>query len=217
MMNKIIFNGGQIFYPSKVVAVGRNYSEHIKEMSSEKTKDPVLFLKPNSALCDLSQPLSIPANMGAVHHEIELAVCVGKNCKNIPPADASAYIAGYGVALDLTLRDIQSEAKKKGLPWAVAKGFDNSCPLSKFYEKSFKDVQNLEISLIKNGQKIQQGNTNQMIFNIGELISYISGIFALERGDIILTGTPAGVGPLEIGDNIICEITGIDSIKTSVL
>lgn len=215
-MNKITFDDGREFFPSKIVAVGRNYSDHIKEMHSEKTKDPVLFLKPNSALCNLEEPLSIPDNMGEVHHEIELAVCIGMDCKNIPPDQAAAYIAGYGIALDLTLRDIQAHAKKKGLPWAVAKGFDNSCPVSKFYVKEISRAQNLSLSLIKNGQQKQSGNTNQMIFKIDELISYISGIFSLESGDIILTGTPAGVGPLNRGDIILTEIEGITSIETSV-
>lgn len=215
-MNKITFDDGREFFPSKIVAVGRNYSDHIKEMHSEKTKDPVLFLKPNSALCNLEEPLSIPDNMGEVHHEIELAVCIGKDCKNMPPNQAAAYIAGYGIALDLTLRDVQAHAKKKGLPWAVAKGFDNSCPVSKFYVKEISGAQNLSLSLIKNGQQKQSGNTNQMIFKIDELISYISGIFSLESGDIILTGTPAGVGPLNHGDIILTEIEGITSIETRV-
>jgi len=215
-MNKILFEDGREFNPSKIVAVGRNYSEHIKEMHSEKTKDPVLFLKPNSAICDLSKPFSIPKNMGEVHHEIELAVCIGKDCKNISAEQAAESIAGFGIALDLTLRDIQSHAKKKGLPWAVAKGFDNSCPISKFYTKNINDAQSLNISLIKNGRQMQTGNTKQMIFKIDALISYISSIFSLETGDVILTGTPAGVGPLGSGDILTCEIESIATIQTQV-
>jgi acylpyruvate hydrolase len=213
-MNKIIFKDGREFNPSKIVAVGRNYSEHIKEMHSEKTPEPVLFLKPNTALCNLEQPLLIPQNMGEVHHEIELAICIERDCKKITPDQASDYIAGYGVALDLTLRDVQAQAKKKGLPWAVAKGFDNSCPVSKFYKKEIKEAQNLSISLHKNGQQMQSGNTGQMIFKIDQLVSYISTIFSLLSGDIILTGTPAGVGPLYRGDVILSEIEGITSIET---
>ena len=216
-MIKILFDDGRTFSPSKIIAVGRNYSEHIKEMHSEKTQQPVLFLKPNSALCDLDKPLTIPENFGDVHHEIELAICIGKDGKNIKKHKVADYIAGYGIALDLTLRDIQSQAKKKGLPWAVAKGFDNSCPVSKFYVKQINDAQNLNISLFKNGHQIQTGNTNQMIFKIDELISYISGVFSLMAGDIILTGTPAGVGPLISGDILLCEIEGIAQIETKVI
>ncbi|KAA3609790.1 MAG: fumarylacetoacetate hydrolase family protein [Calditrichaeota bacterium] len=216
-MNKILFDDGREFNPSKIVAVGRNYSEHIKEMHSEKTKQPVLFLKPNSALCNLEAPLSIPQNMGEVHHEIELALSISEDCSNISENEAMRFIAGYGIALDLTLRDIQSEAKKKGLPWAVAKGFDNSCPISKFVALEVSDAQNLEISLIKNGTQMQRGNTNQMIFKVAELISYISSIFSLKQGDIVLTGTPAGVGPLQSGDILQCQIEKIGSLKTKVL
>jgi len=130
-MNKIFFEDGRNFTPSKIIAVGRNYSDHIKEMHSEKTSEPVLFIKPNSALCDLSKPLIIPCGFGLVHHEIELAICIGKTGKNISKNQVYDHIAGYAVALDLTLRDVQAQAKKRGLPWAVAKGFDSSCPISK--------------------------------------------------------------------------------------
>ena len=216
MINKLFFNDGREFTPSKIVCVGRNYSEHIIEMQSEKTEEPVLFLKPNSALCNLAAPLLIPENMGDVHHEIELAICIGKTGNNISVDRVEDYIAGYGIALDLTLRDIQSIAKKKGLPWAVAKGFDYSCPVSQFFPKNIKDAQNLKISLMKNNNLMQSGNTNQMIFKIDQLISYISGIFSLESGDIILTGTPAGVGPLNNGDMLTCHLEGIATVKTEV-
>ncbi len=215
-MNRILFEDGREYFPSKIVAVGRNYSKHIKEMHSEKTRDPILFLKPNSALCDLDQPLKVPQTFGEVHHEIELAVCIGRDCINITPEKAAHFIAGYGIALDLTLRDMQFQAKKRGLPWAVAKGFDNSCPVSKFCIKEITETQNLNISLVKNGQLMQTGNTNEMIFKIDKLISYISGIFSLMSGDIVLTGTPAGVGPLKSGDIIISEIEGIASVETVV-
>ena len=148
MSINIVFSDGKEFSPTKIVAVGRNYSDHIKEMKSEKTSEPVLFIKPTTALCDISRPLQIPANFGEVHHEIELAVCISRLCKNILPGQAEEYIAGFGLALDLTLRDIQAEAKKKGLPWAVAKGFDGSCPVSVFRTLPLSGVENLDLTLL---------------------------------------------------------------------
>jgi len=215
-MTDIHFDDGSSLTPSKIIGVGRNYSEHIKEMKSEKPDDPVLFIKPATSLCSFYKPIVIPENMGEVHHEIELAVAIGKKCKNISGEKAAEYIAGFGIALDLTLRDVQSVAKKKGLPWAVAKGFDNSCPVSTFYKKTITDVKNLDILLFVNGQLRQSGNLNQMIFSIEELVSYISGIFTLLPGDIILTGTPSGVGPIIKGDTLKGEISGLVYVETSV-
>ncbi|MGD9898834.1 MAG: fumarylacetoacetate hydrolase family protein [Calditrichaceae bacterium] len=217
-MRNITFKSGQIYNPTKIIGVGRNYSEHIKEMQSEKTADPVLFIKPVSALCDIMSPLLLPKNYGSVHHEIELAVCVGKSGSNIRIGDALDFIAGYGLALDLTLRDLQAEAKKAGLPWAVAKGFDNSCPVSVFVPAAdVADVNNLNLMLKVNGEVRQKGNTGQMLFKLDVLIASISRFFRLEKGDIILTGTPSGVGPLHEGDKIEATIDQIASIRTSVL
>lgn len=213
---KIKIDDGTLFEPTKIVAVGRNYSEHIKEMHSEKTKDPVLFLKPTTALCEITKPLKIPSHLGQVHHEIELAVCISELCKNVTAHKASDYIAAYGLALDLTLRDIQAEAKKKGLPWAVAKGFDGSCPISVFKKMDMEQAGHLDLSLKVNNQLKQSGNTGQMIFSIAELISYISGIFTLLPGDIILTGTPSGVGPLTAGDKIEAKVDEIAEVVTMV-
>lgn len=216
MKTNILFEDSSIKEPTKIVAVGRNYHEHIKEMHSEKTESPVLFVKPTTALCDINQPLKIPENMGMVHHEIELAICISDLCRNVSPEQVPDFIAGYGLALDLTLRDIQAEAKKKGLPWAVAKGFDGSCPVTAFKKRNLKQVQNLDLSLKLNGVQKQSGNTARMIFSIPELISYISGIFTLLPGDIILTGTPSGVGPLNSGDRIEAEIEDLISAQTTV-
>ncbi|MCB0282836.1 MAG: fumarylacetoacetate hydrolase family protein [Calditrichaeota bacterium] len=216
MKISIQFEDGSFKEPTKIVAVGRNYHEHIKEMHSEKTESPVLFIKPTTALCDINQTLKIPENMGLVHHEIELAICISDLCRNVSAEQVPGFIAGYGLALDLTLRDVQAEAKKKGLPWAVAKGFDGSCPVSVFKKKGLQQVQNLDLSLKLNGIQKQSGNTSQMIFSIPELISYISGIYTLLPGDIILTGTPSGVGPLNAGDSIEAEIKNLVSVKTIV-
>ncbi len=217
-MKQITFNTGQLFTPSKIVGVGQNYPKHIKEMKSKKAKEPVIFLKPNSALHEINTPIPIPNGLGSVHHEIELAVCIGRRSNRIDEDEALNYIAGYGLALDLTLRDLQSEAKKRGLPWALAKGFDYSCPVSHFVSKdSIPDVHNLNLKLEINGDVRQQGNTSEMIFNIPFLVSYISLFYTLVEGDIILTGTPSGVGPLRENDVIKASIDGISSVETTVI
>ena len=147
-MNEIIFNNGLKYRPSKIICVGRNYAKHIEEMKSLPTKDPVLFLKPNSSLHPFDAPLPVPAHFGSVHHEIELAVCISKTCSSVSAHQAAASIAGYAVALDLTLRDLQSDAKKAGLPWAIAKGFDNACPISPFTKAdTVSDAGNLNLLL----------------------------------------------------------------------
>ncbi len=216
-MYSIRFNNGKTLTPSKIVCVGRNYAKHIEEMKSSRTKDPVLFLKPNSALCDAGKPLQIPTQHGAVHHEIELAICIGKGGQNISRERVPEHIAGFGLALDLTLRDMQSVAKEKGLPWAVTKGFDGACPVSEFVPaEQVTNAQELDLELKLNGTLRQKGNTRQMIFTIPALISYISRFFTLEEGDLILTGTPAGVGPLTSGDRIEAAIEGVAKTETVV-
>lgn len=215
-MHKIYFENGDSFTPSKIIGVGRNYVAHIKEMESERTKEPVLFLKPNSAICNLEQTLSIPTHLGSVHHEVELAIAIKKEATKISTQQVSSHIAGYAIGLDLTLRDIQSKAKQKGLPWALAKGFNASCPLSKFVETDLELVQNTTIQLSKNGNVMQDSNTRFMIFDIKTLISHISHYFTLLPGDVILTGTPAGVGPLSAGDTLQAHIDHVGTYKTDV-
>ena len=151
-MKQITFTNGKIYTPSKIIGVGRNYAEHIKEMKAKPTKEPVLFLKPNSAIHEITAPIPIPSEFGSVHYEIELAVCIGHRCSHVSESEAFNHVAGYGLALDLTLRDEQAKAKKQGLPWAVAKGFDNSCPLSVFKPKNeITDPQNLNLLLATQG------------------------------------------------------------------
>ncbi len=215
-MNSVVFSDGRVFTPSKIIAIGRNYSEHIREMKSRRTEEPVLFLKPNSALCDVSAPLTLLQGRGAIHHEIELALCFSRRGAQIPANEALDYIAGYGLALDLTLRDMQSKAKEAGLPWAVAKGFDHACPVSAFvYKESVSDVNNLELILKVNGQVRQQGNSSQMLFKLPEIIAYASTFFTFEEGDLLLTGTPSGVGALEAGDEIEASIEQVAHVKTT--
>ena len=217
-MKQIVFTDGTTYTPSKIICVGRNYAKHIEEMKSSRTKDPVLFLKPNTALHSLKVPIPVPKSFGSVHHEIELAVCISKTCSNISAQEAESCVAGYAVALDLTLRDVQSEAKNGGLPWAVAKGFDNACPISSFTPAHLvKDVNNLELMLKINGETRQNGSTAHMLFKIPDLISFASKFFTFEEGDILLTGTPAGVGPLVAGDKIEAQISSIGKFTTTCI
>jgi len=213
------WQGALLDYPvSKVVCVGSNYAKHIQEMGSAVPDEPVLFIKPETALCDIRQPLALPQGLGSVHHEVELAVLIGATLRQASEAHVQKAIAGYGIALDLTLRDVQGKMKKAGQPWEKAKGFDNSCPISGFIPTAdFKaDPQNTSLSLKVNGDIRQQGNTADMIHKILPLIAYMSCYFTLKPGDVILTGTPEGVGPLNSGDELDIEFNG-QSVKTRVL
>ncbi|HAX2910367.1 TPA: fumarylacetoacetate hydrolase family protein [Escherichia coli] len=194
------WQGALLDYPvSKVVCVGSNYAKHIKEMGSAVPEEPVLFIKPETALCDLRQPLAIPSDFGSVHHEVELAVLIG-------------------ATLDLTLRDVQGKMKKAGQPWEKAKAFDNSCPLSGFIPAAefTGDPQNTTLGLSVNGEQRQQGTTADMIHKIVPLIAYMSKFFTLKAGDVVLTGTPDGVGPLQSGDELTVTFDG-HSLTTRVL
>lgn len=213
------WHGALLDFPvSKVVCVGSNYAKHIQEMGSATPEEPVLFLKPETALCDLRQPLALPQGLCEVHHEVELAVLIGATLKQATPEHVGKAIAGYGVALDLTLRDLQSKMKKAGQPWEKAKAFDNSCPVSGFIPAAEfqSDPQNTPLSLIVNGETRQNGTTADMIHKILPLIAYMSRFFTLRAGDVILTGTPEGVGPLASGDELEVRFNG-ESLATRVL
>ena len=193
----------------KILCLGRNYQEHAKEMNAEVPAAPVIFLKPPSAIIRNGEDIIRPAISKELHHEVELVLLIGKSGKNILPAEAAAYILGYGIGLDMTLRDIQSEAKKKGLPWAVAKGFDTSAPVSEFIPAAdIKDPHDIRISCRVNGIQRQMTSVKNMIFSIDHIISYTSSIFSLEVGDLIFTGTPEGVGEVTSGDTIEAELIG---------
>ena len=208
---------GQHFSIGKILCIGRNYSEHIKELGNATPEAPVIFIKPASSVIGEGEAIVIPSYSHDCHHEAELALLIGRKGKDIPEDRAMEYIAGYGVGIDLTLRDIQGELKKKGLPWEIAKGFDTSCPLSAFVEASkVTDPQNLQIRLTVNGEIRQDGNTSMMIHRIPAIISHMSGNFTLEPGDVILTGTPAGVSRIVAGDNLVAEIPGVATLRVSV-
>ena len=204
--------------PSKIICLGRNYAEHAKELGHEVPKEPVIFLKPPSALIGPNQTIILPKKSKEVHHEVELAVIVGKRGKDIPRERAMDYVLGYTIFMDITARDLQSEAKKKGLPWTVAKGFDTFAPIGpRIVPKEELDPSDLEIGLRVNGEVRQLSRTSKMIFKIPEIIEYISSIMTLEKGDIIATGTPEGVGPLRHGDIVEAWIEGIGVLKENVL
>jgi 5-carboxymethyl-2-hydroxymuconate isomerase len=205
-------------YPiGKVLCIGRNYSEHIKELGNAPPDAPVIFIKPATSVIGEGEAIVIPPYSRDCHYEVELALLIGRRGKGIPVEQAMGFIAGYGVGIDLTLRDVQGELKKKGLPWEIAKGFDTSCPLSAFVEaSSVADPQSLRIRLAVNGEIRQDGDTSMMIHRIPDIVSYMSGRFTLEPGDVILTGTPAGVGPIVSGDRLAAEIPGVATLRVSV-
>jgi 2-keto-4-pentenoate hydratase/2-oxohepta-3-ene-1,7-dioic acid hydratase in catechol pathway len=187
----------------KILCLGRNYRAHAEEMGSDIPVTPVVFLKPPTALIDEDDQICLPRFSNDIHHEIEMVVLIGITGKDIPRAEAMDYVSGYGVGLDLTARDVQSAAKKNGLPWAVAKGFDGSAPVSRFIRPAHvPDPHALDLTLKVNGIVRQHANTSLMIFRIDEVISYLSTIFTLSAGDLIFTGTPEGVGRLVVGDRL---------------
>jgi 2-keto-4-pentenoate hydratase/2-oxohepta-3-ene-1,7-dioic acid hydratase in catechol pathway len=189
----------------KLICVGRNYVDHIHELNNEQPDDPVIFLKPETALPLRHEPFFYPDFSKDVHHEVEVLVKISRVGKNIDQKFAHKYYDEIGVGIDFTARDVQSKLKAKGLPWELAKAFNGSAPVSNFIPKTeFPDLQNLNFRLDVNGQTRQQGNTSLMLFKIDYLISFVSRYFLLQQGDILFTGTPKGVGPVQVGDTLTC-------------
>jgi acylpyruvate hydrolase len=188
----------------KIICIGRNYSEHAKELGNEAPKEPLFFLKPDSAILPKRVPFYIPEFTNDLHFEIELLVKINKVGKHIEERFADTYYDKIGLGIDFTARDLQQECKSKGLPWEKAKAFDGSAVIGKeFIDKSeFESVQDISFSLNKNGEQVQRGNSKDMIFTIDAIISYVSQFMTLKIGDVIYTGTPAGVGPVKIGDKL---------------
>ena len=213
-------DGTRIHFPvGKLVCVGRNYAEHAKELNNPVPSEPLLFIKPASAAVPLQGGFAIPQERGSVHYETEIAVLIGKPLSR-KPSDEEILdaLSGFGVALDLTLRDVQNRLKEKGHPWEVAKAFDGACPLSPFVPAdAVADLADIGVRLTLNGEVRQDGNSRDMLTPILELIRYISGHFSLQPGDVVLTGTPAGVGPLAHGDQLSVELPGLCRFDTSVL
>lgn len=194
----------------KAVCVGLNYAAHVAEMNSQRSEEPLLFIKPTTALCHLSDPIDIPQGLGACHFETEMTILIGTPLQHCDAHSARKGIAGIGVALDLTLRDLQNQLKKAGQPWEKSKGWDGACPTSPFLKPELvPDLQNVRLQLRQNGELRQDGNTAQMLTPVLELICYISQFFTLLPGDLVLTGTPAGVGPIQSGDHLEVELVGL--------
>jgi 2-keto-4-pentenoate hydratase/2-oxohepta-3-ene-1,7-dioic acid hydratase in catechol pathway len=193
--------------PGKAVCVGRNYAEHAKELNNPIPTEPLLFMKPASSFVDMADGFEVPQGQGSVHFETEMALLIGEPLSNADLQQAEAAIVGVGLALDLTLRDVQADLKSKGQPWERAKCFDGACPLSAFVHRSqVADLQNVNIRLTVNGEIRQDGNSSDMLNKVVPLVSHISHQFSLQPGDVVLTGTPAGVGPVEPGDQLIVEL-----------
>lgn len=201
----------------KILAIGRNYAEHAKELNNPVPDEPVIFLKPETALIRKNQPFFYPDFSKEIHYEVELVLKICKLGKNIPEKFTHRYYNEIGIGIDFTARDLQNELKKKGLPWEKAKGFDGAAPLGKFLSKEFfPDVHAINFSLEKNGSIVQQGNSSQMIHSFEAIIAHVSQYFTLKIGDLIFTGTPAGVGPVAIGDNLVAKIEGHELLKVQV-
>lgn len=187
----------------KMICIGRNYSEHARELNNPVPTEPVFFMKPESAQLRNNQPFFYPEFSKDIHYEAELVLHVCKVGRNIQEKFAHTYYDGIGVGLDFTARDLQQKAKEKGLPWEMAKAFDSSAPVSKFIPVTeFGDLRNIRFGLYKNGEIVQEGNSADMIFSFDTIIAYVSRFVTLKQGDYIFTGTPAGVGPVKIGDRL---------------
>jgi len=201
----------------KIVCIGRNYAEHARELNNPVPDEPLLFIKPATAAVHITRPLSMPQNSGAVHFEAELAVLIGRPLTNASASEAETAILGYGLALDLTLRDLQSKLKEKGQPWERAKGFDGACPLSPFVaaDKLLKD--NIHFTLDIDGERRQTGETREMLNPVVPLIAHISSQFSLMPGDVVLTGTPKGVGALATGQTLSLELEDLLFVETKVV
>ncbi|WP_409277481.1 fumarylacetoacetate hydrolase family protein [Pseudomonas defluvii] len=213
-------DGTRIHFPlGKVVCIGRNYAEHAKELNNPVPTEPLLFIKPGSCVVPLEGGFKIPTERGSVHYEAEIAVLLGKSLSTQPDEEEVLdAISGFAPALDLTLRDVQSRLKEKGLPWELAKSFDGACVLAPFVPAStFEDLTDIGIRLSINGEVRQDGNSGLMLNPIVPMIQYMAAQFSLQAGDVILTGTPAGVGPLNQGDELVLELPGVSRFESKVL
>jgi 2-keto-4-pentenoate hydratase/2-oxohepta-3-ene-1,7-dioic acid hydratase in catechol pathway len=213
-------DGTRIHYPvGKVVCIGRNYAEHAKELDNPVPTEPLLFIKPGSCVVPSEGGFKVPTDRGSVHYETEIAVLLGKPLSTKPSVEEVLdAISGYAPALDLTLRDVQSKLKEKGLPWEIAKSFDGACVIAPFVAAStYSDLTDIPVRLTLNGKVCQDGNSSLMLNPIVPMIQYMAACFSLQAGDVIMTGTPAGVGPLNPGDELILELPGASSFATTVL
>jgi len=193
----------------KIICIGRNYVAHARELNNEVPDNPVFFLKPDSALVTDNRPFFYPEFSKDVHYELEVVIRINRLGRSIEEQFANRYYNEVALGIDFTARDLQAEQKKKGLPWEIAKGFDYSAPISEFFPlEKFGDIHHLSFRLDLNGKTVQEGNTSLMIFSFEKIISYVSGFMTLKTGDLIYTGTPAGVGPVAINDRLEAYLEG---------
>ena len=201
----------------KIICIGRNYIDHIKELSNQKTLNTVFFLKPDSSIIAKNQNFIIPSFSNEIHHEVELVIKINKVGKHIDKSFSHKYYDEIGLGIDFTARDIQSNLKEKGHPWEKSKAFDNSCMVGNFLKKEkLEDISKIEFSLKKNNEIVQSGCSNDMLWKIDELISYVSQYFTLKIGDLIFTGTPSGVSKVESGDILEGYISSIKMFTLKV-
>jgi len=200
----------------KIICIGRNYAKHIEELDNEKPKEPVIFMKPDSAVLLKNNPFIIPPFSKDIHYEVEILVKIGRIGKFIDQKFAHKYYDEIGLGIDFTARDLQSSLKEKGLPWEKAKAFDGSAVIGKFYNKSAFDLENIKFQLLKNGQVVQDGESSHMLWKIDELIAYVSQYFTLKIGDVIFTGTPAGVGKVEPNDELKGFVEGKEMFQIKI-
>lgn len=187
----------------KIICVGRNYADHARELNNEVPTEPVIFLKPDSAILKDGKAFYLPDHLGSIHHELEIVLRICKNGKHVSPKFAADYYDQIGLGIDFTARDLQTKLKNKGLPWELAKGFDGSAVLGDFVPKSqLGDLTQLQLELQVNGEKRQVGKTRDLLFSFESIIVFVSQYFSLRQGDLIFTGTPAGVGPVQPGDKL---------------
>lgn len=201
----------------KIICIGRNYADHAKELNNDVPTEPVFFLKPDTAILNSEHPFIYPSFTKDLHHELELVIKINKVGKHIAEEFAHKYYSEISVGIDFTARDIQQEQKKKGLPWEKAKAFDNSAPVGKFIAiDSLKNKENIQFHLTINNNTVQQGESKNMIFNFSKIISHISQFITLRIGDLIFTGTPAGVSAVNIGDTLECFIENQSLLKFNI-
>ncbi len=217
MTNYVFQNYDEKVSIGKIICLARTYQKHAQEMNTSVTEDPLLFLKPESSVIFNNESIIIPKMSSCLHHEVELGVVIGKKGKHITQNSAMSHVLGYVIALDITARDIQSVAKKNGWPWSIAKGFDTFAPISDVVLKEeISNPLDLDLELKVNGVIKQRSNTKFMIFSIERIIEFISEVMTLKRGDLILTGTPEGVGEIVEGDVIEANLGTICSLKVDV-
>jgi 2-keto-4-pentenoate hydratase/2-oxohepta-3-ene-1,7-dioic acid hydratase in catechol pathway len=208
--------GGTCYTPTKLLCIGRNYAKHAQELGNAVPSEPVVFLKPTSALAPTGGSVVLPPQSDDVHYEAELVVVIGREARQVAREEAMHYVAGYAAGLDMTARDVQSAAKAKGLPWSIAKGFDTFAPLGPAVPVGAVDSTDLTVRLQVNGAERQSGRTSDMLFDVPFLVHYLSHVFTLYPGDLIYTGTPEGVAAVQPGDELVVAIDGLPELRVDV-